>query len=104
LARILPATRENAGKNSHPVTILAKTSIIINMLRIKPARLAGKQQGKSFPCRGLGRETAGKMLKVPILPPRITCDFAAKMAMWQSRTRPGRVAISRRLHKLRSEL
>jgi hypothetical protein len=50
------------------------------MLRIQPAHLAGRQQGKFFPCRGLGRETAGKMLKVPILPPRITCDFAAKMA------------------------
>jgi hypothetical protein len=80
LARIFPATRENTGKNSHPVTILEKISIIINMLRIKPARLAGKQQGKFFPCRGLGRETAGKMLKGPILPPKITCDFAAKMA------------------------
>jgi hypothetical protein len=80
LARIVPATRENTGKNSHPVTVLAETSIIINMLPIHPAHLAGRQQGEFFPCRGLGRETAGKMLKAPILPPKITCDFAAKMA------------------------
>jgi hypothetical protein len=80
LARIVPATRENTGKNSHPVTIFAETSIIINMLRIQLARLAGKQQGKFFPCQGLGRETAGKMLKGPILPHSIACDFDAKMA------------------------